>query len=59
MNDCTKCRGLSDRLPCEEWVATLREEFTIKIDLLFRDKMKEFTDFIEEVVEVEDQIDPT
>ena len=54
VNDCPKCRGQTDRRPCVEWVETLREEFTLYIDGLFRAKMKEFIDFVEDYIEVED-----
>ena len=55
--DCPKCQGRSDRRPCEEWVDILRAQFSDQIDLLFRQKMQEFVDFIEEYVNVDDQID--
>jgi len=58
LQKCGKCKGLSDARPCEEYVEELRNEFTIQIDTLFRNKMKEFINFIEEVLDVEDQIDP-
>ena len=58
LNNCPKCKGKSELRPCEEWVTILRDEFTIRIDGLFRAKMKEFSDFIEEIVDVDDQIDP-
>lgn len=58
VNDCPKCRGQTDKRPCLEWVEILREEFTVHIDGLFRKKMQEFIDFIEEYLNVEDQIDP-
>ena len=56
-NDCPKCRGKSSKQPCEDWVEILRNEFKDHINVLFRKKMQEFIEFIEEVVDVEDQID--
>ena len=54
--DCPKCHGNSYQL-CEDFVDQIRKEFTDHIELLFRKKMQEFVDFIEEVIDVEDQID--
>lgn len=53
-NICPKCQDKEEKRPCVEWVDILREEFTIKIEGLFREKMKEFTEFIEESLDVED-----
>ena len=53
-NDCPKCLGRSEEKPCIEWVDILRNEFTDYINELFRKKMQEFIDFIEEYVNVED-----
>ena len=50
--------GESPSKTLEEWVEILRNEFTIQIDGLFREKMKEFIEFIEEYISVEDQVDP-
>ena len=58
LNNCPKCKGYSKEKPCLEWAEILREEFMIYIDGLFHRKMKEFSDFIEEVVDVDDQVDP-
>jgi len=58
VNDCPKCRGETDKRPCLEWVDILREEFTSHIDGLFSRRMQEFIDFIEEYINLEDQIDP-
>ena len=58
LNNCPKCNGTSEKRPCEEWVQLLEEKFTDYINELFRKKMQEFIDFIEEAVDVEDQIDP-
>ena len=57
VNNCPKCLGQSEKRPCEEWVAELRTDFTDYIDALFRKKMQEFIEFIEETVDVDDQID--
>ena len=54
---CPKCKDVGKK-PCLEQIDILRNEFTIYIDGLFRQKMKEFINFIEEYVEVKDQIDP-
>mgnify|MGYP006975444287 CR=1 FL=1 len=56
-NNCPKCRGRSEQRPCLEWVEELRNEFTDYINELFRKKMQEFIEFIEETVDVDDQID--
>ena len=54
LNNCPKCKGYSNEKPCLEWAEILRQEFVIYIDGLFHKKMREFTDFIEEVVDVDD-----
>lgn len=56
-NNCPKCKGKTPQRPCVEYVEILREEFRVHIDSLVRARMKEFTDFIEEAVTVEDQVD--
>ena len=55
--ECAKCQDKSNQRPCEEWVEILKAQFTDQIDMLFRKKMQEFIDFIEEYVEVKDQTD--
>ena len=54
LNNCPKCKGISDDKPCIEWAEVLRSEFTIYIDSMFHRKMKAFTDFIEESLDVDD-----
>lgn len=54
MRDCPKCGGDSDKRPCIEWVEILEERFKDHIDLLFKKKMQEFMDFIEESLDVAD-----
>lgn len=53
-NNCPKCGGRSEKRPCEDWVDELRKEFSNQINELFRKKMQEFIEFIEETVNVDD-----
>ena len=54
---CVKCEGREDKRPCKEYIDILRDEFTILIENLFRKRMQEFIDFIEDTLEVTDQVD--
>lgn len=56
---CSRCKGESFKRPCLDYVDELRDEFRTLIEKLFHKRMREFIDFIEDKLEVEDQVDVT
>ena len=53
-NICPRCGKVTSMKTCQEWEELLRAELREHIESLFRKKMQEFIEFIEEVVNVED-----